>query len=294
MTIAAGLFGTYTAIATPFNEDASALDLKSLEKLLEFQLKGGVQGVVACGSTGEAATLTDEEYRQVVSLSVNFWKGKGTVIAGVGANSTRRAIEIAQVAEGLGADALLLVTPFYNKPSQDGLLVHFREVKRNTRLPIIAYNVPGRTGVNLMPPTVAKLVSEGLIIGVKDACGSMDQMLDTLALVRGKTAYLSGEDSLVHPAMCAGGQGVISATANIIPEIFHRLTESARKGDVEAGAQAQFDALPIVRAMFVESNPVPVKAALAMKGIIKFATPRLPLLSAQPSTCEKIKAVLGL
>jgi 4-hydroxy-tetrahydrodipicolinate synthase len=286
--------GMFTAAVTPFSADAQQVDYDSLSNLFEFQLKQGADGIVICGSTGEAATLSDEEYRQVVTFAMQQLKGRVPCVAGIGTNSTARACEMARALETIGVDALLLVAPPYNKPSQEGILAHFAEVKKVTRLPIVAYNVPGRTVANILPQTVAALAQRELIVGIKEASGSMDQVLDVLALVADCISVVSGEDSLVHAIMACGGRGVISASANIVPGIFKRITSTALAGQWRQSLEAQFKALPIVRAMFSETNPVPVKAALAMRGVIKSGAVRLPLLAAREETMQRIKSVLEI
>lgn len=285
--------GTYPAIVTPFNADGSAVDYDSLKALIDYQVRAGVQGIVVCGSTGEAATLSEDEYKNVVLSAKSMLGGRGQCIAGIGTNNTAKAQELAAFLSESKLDGILLVAPPYVKPPQRAIVEHFRAVKRCSTVPIIAYNVPGRSSVNIAAPTIAQLVQEGCIVGLKEALGSIDQVLDILAFTGDKLAMLSGEDSLVHATMASGGCGVISATANIIPEIFVELTTAALKGDWERARRAQFKALPIVRAMFMETNPIPVKTALALQGIIKYSAVRLPLVPAEAATVEKIRAVLA-
>jgi len=286
------LKGTYPAIVTPFSKDASAVDLDSLGNLIEYQIGARVDGIVVCGSTGEAQTLNDDEYQKVVSFTKQAVKGRVPIIAGIGTNDTRRGVAFAKLLQEIGVDGILVVAPPYNKPPQRGIISHFREIKSATSLPLIAYNVPGRTGVNILPATMATMVKEGIICGIKEASGAMDQVLDLLALVRDTSSVMSGEDSLVHSMMASGGRGVISASANIIPEIFVEITTAALNGEWERARDAQFKALPWVRLMFAETNPIPVKTAVALKGIIKNATLRQPLCAAEESTIEKIRSML--
>jgi 4-hydroxy-tetrahydrodipicolinate synthase len=285
------LLGVYTALATPFLEDSKSIDRESLKRLISFQLSAGVSGLVIAGSTGEAATLNDEEYQQLVEYSVGEVKGRCPVIAGINANNTERGVMLAQMAERAGADGILLVVPFYNKPSQDGIIAHFRAIKDAISLPIVAYNVPGRTVTNMLPATVAKLAEENLIVGLKDATGSMDQMLETVRLCGDKIAILSGEDSLLYSCLAVSGKGMISATANVIPEVFVSIHKNFMMGNLKDALAAQLKVLPIVNAMFLESNPVPVKAALMLKGIIKSDSVRLPLLPAQDRTIQALKEI---
>ncbi|MBX7136755.1 MAG: 4-hydroxy-tetrahydrodipicolinate synthase [Oligoflexia bacterium] len=294
MLIDASLSGTFPALVTPFTADGRAVDFDSFASLIQIHLKCGVAGVVACGSTGEAATLSDEEYRAVLEAAVAACAGQVPVIAGVNSSSTQRAAAMAREAQALGVDAVLVVAPPYNKPSQAGILAHFAAVRTGLSIPILAYNIPGRAVANILPATVAQLAREKIIVGLKDSSGSIDQFLDTRAAL-GTTplAILSGEDSLVHCQMACGGQGVISASANLIPELFVEITTSALKGDWNGALKAQMRALPIVRALFTETNPVPVKAALALRGWIKHPTVRLPLLGASASTIDLLGRVLG-
>lgn len=285
--------GTYPAIVTPFSKDGASIDFDSLSNLIEYQISAKVQGIVVCGSTGEAQTLSDDEYQKVVSFTKERVNQRVPVIAGIGTNSTLKAVGMARLLEEIGVDGILVVAPMYNKPTQKGIITHFEEIKRGTKLPIIAYNVPSRTGVNILPATIASLVRQGTILGLKEASGSMDQILDILVQLRDDCAVVSGEDSLVSALMLSGGRGVISATANIIPEIFVEITNAALSGDWERSREAQYKALPWVRLMFVETNPIPVKTAVAIKGIIKHATLRLPLMPAEETTVERIKALLN-
>ncbi len=286
--------GTFTAIATPFSADLSSVDYNSLGDLLEFQLSAGVNGVVACGSTGEASTLSDQEYRDVVKFVRERTSGKIPCVAGIGTNSTSRAVESAKLLKELKVDAALVVNPPYNKPSQDGLIAHFREIKKSVDLPLVAYNIPGRSAVNMLPQTVATLTRERLIIGLKESTGSLDQFLDIFSLVGNTLAVMSGEDTLVHALMASGATGVISASANVIPELFLRITNNAMASEWLKARDAQYQALPIIKALFFETNPVPVKAALELKGIIRCGKARLPLLPARPDTIAKLKELLAV
>ncbi|MCB0338192.1 MAG: 4-hydroxy-tetrahydrodipicolinate synthase [Bdellovibrionales bacterium] len=286
------LKGAAPAIVTPFLESGE-IDYKSLDSLIDYQLKAGVDGIVACGSTGEAATLTDAERVSVISHVVKRASGQAYVIAGIGASSTKVAQDMARQYSELGVDGLLLVAPFYNKPSQEGIYQHFASVAQSTKSPIVAYNVPGRTASNILPSTVARLAKDNLIIGLKDASGSVDQTLDTLALVGNSISLLSGEDSLTYPMMTCGARGTISATGNIVPKLVADLTHFANSGDYKAALDVHWKFLPFARAMFIETNPVPVKAALAIKGIIASPTVRLPLTPAAPQTVEKLKALIS-
>lgn len=293
MTITcADLRGTFTALVTPFSADGIQIDFSSLAQLIEFQLAAKVDGFVICGSTGEAVTLSAEEYAQVLREAVKIVGGRVPCIAGVGSSNTKSAITMAQAAEESGCDAVLVSTPPYNKPPQKGIIEHFRAIKTGVSIPLIAYNIPGRAALNILPETIVALTRQELIIGLKESAGSFDQLLDILLLLRDRIAILSGEDSLVHACMASGGHGTISASANVIPEIFVDITSAALLQKWQDSLTAQFLALPIIRALFMETNPIPVKTALMLKGVIKSNMVRLPLLPAIEGTIERLSALL--
>jgi 4-hydroxy-tetrahydrodipicolinate synthase len=285
--------GSMPAIVTPFNADASAVDYDSLANLLSVQLSAGVTGIVVCGSTGESATLSPAEYSKVIGFTVDQVKGSVPVIAGIGTNSTQIGIELGKLIRELKVDGGLVVTPPYNKPPQRGVIEHFRQIKTaSSGLPLIAYNIPGRSSLNLTPDTIAALAKEKLIVAVKESTGNMDQVMDTIAACEDKISILSGEDSLVHAIMACGGHGVISASQNVAPKGFAELTTANLKGDFNTGAKIQLQLLPLVRAMFVETNPIPAKVGLQLQGVIKHSSVRLPLVPALESTIEKVKSVI--
>ena len=293
------LHGTLPAIVTPFSPDGREVDAESLERLTEFHLSHGVTGFVACGSTGEAATLSDSEYLEVIRIVVDRVKGRVPVLAGVNSSSTLRAAECAAKLRDSGAAGVLLVSPPYNKPPQEGIYRHFEAVRDASGLPIVAYNIPGRTSVNIQPATIIRMAREGIIFGVKESSGSMDQVVDLLSELRSagllsKCAVVSGEDALVTPLMSCGGVGVITAVGNLIPERFVKMTSAALAGDFATAGKIQCEINPIVRAMFAETNPIPVKAALALKGLISSPTVRLPLVQAHAETISRIEKVLEL
>lgn len=268
--------GCYTALVTPF-EKSGRLDEAGFRRLLRLQLKGGVAGLVPCGSTGEAATLTHDEHRRLVELTLEESQGAVPVIAGVGANATWKAVELAREAETLGADALLLLAPYYNKPTQDGLYAHFAAVARGTRLPVILYNIPGRTAVNVAPATIAKLAHElPNIAAVKEAAGSLDQVSEILVKAPKGFTVLSGDDSLTIPMMSVGARGVVSVVSNIAPNRTRRLCEDFAAGKTKQAAAAHLELFPLIKALFCETNPIPVKAALELMGVCG-GQPRLPL-----------------
>lgn len=289
------LCGAFPAIVTPFTKDGSAVDLRSLERLAMVQLQGGCAGIVACGSTGEAVTLNDDEYRAVITTVAGVVRtfGKGLCIAGIGTSSTARAVALAE-ALGDAVDALLLVTPPYNKPTQEGIIAHFEAVRAKAKAPIVAYNVPGRTASNMLPATVTTLAERGVIIGIKESSGSIDQVTEIAAAVGDSISVLSGEDSLVLPTLALGGRGVVTVTGNVLPDKVSALVASGLGGDWELCRSIQFETLPITKAMFLETNPIPVKAALALKGMIANPTVRLPLTPASRATIERLKQVLAL
>jgi 4-hydroxy-tetrahydrodipicolinate synthase len=270
------LEGSWVALTTPFNKDGS-LDEAGLRALVRTHLKSGTAGLVACGSTGEAATLTHEEYRRVIELTMAESQGELPVLAGVGANATAKAVELAREAEALGVDGLLLLAPYYNKPTQEGLFQHFRAVAHGTELPIVAYNIPGRTAVNIEPATLLRIAKAcPNVIGVKEAAGSLDQVSEILCGAPKGFSVLSGDDSLTLPMMSAGARGVISVIANIAPKPTARLCSAALGGDYDKARRLHLKMFPLIKALFLETNPIPVKAALGLLGLCG-ANLRLPL-----------------
>ena len=283
------LNGIFTALVTPFSKDGSSVDKASLSALIEFQLTSRVQGVVACGSTGEATTLSEAEYVDVVKYVRAETKGKIPCVAGISVSSTARAVDMARALEELGCDGILVATPPYNKPSQAGIIAHFKALRAATSLPLIAYNIPGRSGVSVASSTLGVLSREGIICGVKESSGSVDTIADTLLAVQPACQVVAGEDSLLLATLAYGGVGAISASANVMPAEFVSLCESFAAGDVAKARQLQLDMMPRIRSMFCESNPVPAKAVLALKEIIKNPTVRLPLTELSPANLERVK-----
>lgn len=290
------LKGIYTALATPFLEDGSVVDYRSLERLLEYQITSGVNGFVICGSTGEAATLSEEEFKEIVKFVTAVNSSNLPCIVGIGSNDTRRACQLAEyLAEQSKVDGLLVVTPPYVKPTQEGIVEHFRRIKKSAKdLALIAYNIPGRAVANILPQTVARLVDENIIIGIKDSTCSIDQALDTELLIQGRISVIAGDDSLILPLMACGGKGAISGPANAIPEILISIYNNFSKGEIENARRSQLEALPLIRALFMETNPIPVKAALKLKGIFSSSTVRLPLTNAQPSTVDYLQRLFKI
>lgn len=264
--------GSFVALVTPFKNDRP--DLAALDRLVDFHAAEGTEGIVPCGTTGEAATLSVDEYRQVVARVARRARGRLPVLAGAGSNDTARAIALGKAAAKAGADGILVVTPYYNKPPQEGLERHFTRVADAVGLPLVLYNVPSRTGVSLAPETVARLAGHKRIVGIKEASGSLDVASDILSLCR--LPLLSGTDSINLPLMAVGAVGAISVVANVAPRLMRRLIQSARAGEWDAARALHFKLLPLAKVLFVESNPIPVKAALRMMGLCGDAV-RLPL-----------------
>lgn len=276
-------FGSIPAIVTPFKENGD-LDLPALEKLVFYQLKGGVDAIVVAGSTGEAATLTEEEYVAVIQKVVAVVKkvdGKIPVIAGAGSNDTKKAVHFSKLAKEAGVDGLLHVTPFYNKPTPNGLVLHFKEIAKAVDLPIIIYNVPGRTGSNVAPQTIVRIAREvPSVVAVKEASGSLNQMMEIINEVskNGPKDFvvLSGDDALALPLIAIGGKGCISVVCNEIPKLFSNMIHFALKGDMKEALKLHYKMLDLMNVNFIESNPIPVKTALAKMGLITESF-RLPL-----------------
>lgn len=258
--------GAGVAIVTPMKNDEE-VNYTKLEELINWQIDQGTDSIIIAGTTGESSTLTMDEHEKVIRAAVEFTKGRVPVIAGTGSNCTRTAIQLSQEAEVDGVDGLLIVTPYYNKATQEGLIRHYSAIARETKLPIILYNVPGRTGCNLMPETVAALVkNEPNIVGLKEATGNMAQASKTMYLCDGNLDLYSGEDGLVLPLMSIGAKGVISVWSNVAPAQVHQMCQSFFDGDIETARRLQAEALPLVDALFSEVNPIPVKKALNLMG----------------------------
>ena len=271
--------GVYTAIVTPFFEDTS-IDEDSLRKLIQQQFESGVDGIVACGSTGEAATLSLDEYKWVLKISKEECDKAGKKsIGGVMASSTSDAVMRSQIIDDLKYDAVLLVAPPYNKPPQSGLLAHFRTVAEAVAAPVIAYNIPGRTACTIQPETLATLIEEQTIVGLKDSTGNLAMTLDLLSKVDAHSfGLLSGEDALFLPMLSIGGSGIISAAANVMPKDFVKIYSRWLHKDIEAARILQADAINRINSLYSDTNPIPVKYALWKQGVIKSAAVRLPLV----------------
>lgn len=283
------LKGAFTALVTPFSR--GGVDFDALGELLDFQLSGEISGVVPCGTTGESSTLSHEEHNRVVEFVVKQIKGRIPVIAGAGSNSTAEAIALTAHAKKVGADAALLITPYYNKPTQEGLFLHFTEVAKSVKIPIILYNVPSRTGVNMLPPTVARLSKVKNIVGIKEATGSLAQVSEVVEMVEDGFVILSGDDATTLPLLAVGGRGAISVTSNIAPKDTNDMVMAYLDGDVERARSLHYKLMPLVRAMFLETNPVPAKAAL---GLMKKMKPdvRLPLAPLSKNNLDTLKKLM--
>ena len=267
--------GTYTALVTPFRD--GEVDVAALERLIEGQIAAGVAGIVAVGTTGESPTLSHEERENVIKLVVKTAKGRCQVLAGTGSYSTREAIAATKRAEELGADAALIVAPYYNKPSQEGLFRHFRAIAQATSLPIMLYNIPGRCSVDIAADTVERLATEcSNIVAIKEASGSVDRVSELRARLPNEFAILSGDDSLTLPFMSVGAVGVVSVASNLIPAQVRALVRTQDAGDVKFARELHLQLLPIFKDLFIEPNPVPIKTALSWRGMMS-AEVRLPL-----------------
>lgn len=283
--------GAGVAIVTPMKENQD-VNYDKLEELINQQIDAGTDAIVIAGTTGESSTLTMEEHHDVIKAAVEFTKHRVPVVAGTGSNCTRTAIQLSQEAEESGVDGLLIVTPYYNKATQAGLISHYSQIADSTKCPIIMYNVPGRTGCNLLPETVATLFSaKENIVGLKEATGNMAQASKTMALTDGKIDMYSGEDGLVVPLLSIGAVGVISVWSNVAPAKVHQMCDSFFKGDIETARKIQLEGLPLVDALFSEVNPIPVKKALNLMGM-EVGTLRSPLCEMGETNAAKLAEVM--
>ena len=282
--------GTYTAIVTPFKN--GTLDESALERLVKAQIKGGVDGIVPVGTTGESPTLDYEEHIRVIELAVEFAHGKIKVLAGTGGNSTSEAIYLTKAAEEAGADGTLQVAPYYNKPSQEGLFQHFHAIARATKMPVVLYSIPGRCGIEIAVDTVNRLAHDSVnIVGIKEAGGNADRVSQLRQVLGPKFTILSGDDSLTLPFMAVGADGVISVASNVIPREVAHLVDAFAKGKVGLAQRIHAKYYPLFKDLFIETNPVPVKAALAMMGMVAEEY-RLPLVAMSGKNRETLRATL--
>lgn len=282
--------GLIVALVTPFK--GGKLDLDGLKRNIEFLLKHKTSGLVPCGTTGESPTLTSDEWEAVIATTVKGVNKKAVVIAGTGTNSTEKSVKLTKRAEELGADAALVVSPYYNKPTQEGLYRHFRTVADSVNIPIVVYNIPGRTGVNMLPKTFLRLVKDCKnIVAVKEAAGSLDQVSEIIALCGERLTVLSGDDSLTLPMLAVGAKGVISVVANIVPQDVAIMVENFFAKKIDEAIRLHLKLFPLVKSMFIETNPIPIKAAMDLLGM-PAGEPRLPLCPPAPENLEVIKKSL--
>ncbi|SMO63414.1 4-hydroxy-tetrahydrodipicolinate synthase [Balnearium lithotrophicum] len=281
--------GIYVAIPTPFKN--GSVDRGALKEHIEFLIENGVDGIVPCGTTGESATLSYEEHEEVIALTIEQSRGRVKVIAGTGSNSTREAIRLTKFAEEVKADGALLITPYYNKPNQEGLYLHFKTVAEAVSIPIVLYNVPGRTGVNMFPETVARLSEIDNIVAIKEATGSTNVATEIINLCGDKISVLSGDDQTFFPLLSVGAKGVISVTANVVPERVVEMYFSFKNGNWEKASEIHREIYPLSKVLFIDTNPIPVKTALWMMGRMEKEF-RLPLCPTTPEKEEKIRKVL--
>ena len=282
--------GAMVAIVTPFKD--GRVDEKGFKDLIDFLIQEEIEGIVPCGTTGESATLSHTEHQRVIDLAVEAVRKRVPVIAGTGSNSTAEAVGLTQHAKAAGADAALLVVPYYNKPTQEGLYQHYCRIAEEAELPLILYNIPSRTGINMLPTTVARLAQIPNIIGIKEASGSLGQISEVVALCGRDFVVLSGDDALTLPILAVGGKGIISVVANVLPKQTAELVKAFRSGQVDEARKIHHRLRPLVDALFCETNPIPVKAALAMMGKISSEL-RLPLTALSKSNQERLKKVLA-
>ena len=281
--------GCGTAIVTPFNEDG--VNFEEFGKLIEDQIKGNVDSIIVCGTTGESSTMTIEERKETISYAVKKVNGRIPIIAGTGGNCTKSVIEFTKWAESAGVDGVLIVTPYYNKTTQAGLVAHYTAIAKETSLPIILYNVPGRTGMNITPATCKELSKIDNIVAIKEASGNLSQVAEIANLCGNNLNIYSGNDDQITPILAVGGIGVISVLSNVAPKYTHDLIENFQNGNVSEAARMQLKALPLVNALFCEVNPIPAKAALNMIGY-DMGTPRLPLIEMSDSGKDTLRNAL--
>ncbi len=280
--------GSYVAVVTPFKD--GRVDEKSFRELIEFHIDNGTDGLVPCGCTGEAATLSMEEQKRLIKIAVETSDRRIPVVAGTGSNCTRESIELAVFAKKAGSAGVLVITPYYNKPTPEGQYRHYKEIAEKAGLPVILYNVPSRTGISMLPSTVARLSKVDNIVAIKEAAGSVQQVMDILALC--DITVISGDDSLTLPFMAVGAKGVISVAANIVPRRVHDLVQAFLDGDLQRSRDIHYEMLPLFKSMFIETNPIPVKTALALMGMVKEEW-RMPLCEMMDENRERLKKSLS-
>ena len=278
--------GCGTAIITPFT--TNGVNFEEFKKMLEFQIREGADAIIVCGTTGESSTMTEKEKKETIKFAVDVGNKRIPVIAGTGSNCTKNAIEMSKYAESVGVDALLIVTPYYNKTTQQGLIEHYKTIAHEVKIPIIIYNVPSRTGVNILPKTCFELSKIENIVAVKEASGNISQVAEIANLCRENLAIYSGNDDQILPVLSVGGSGVISVLANIIPKDVHNMVYSFLDGNIKNAIKLQLDTLNLTASLFSEVNPIPIKAACNMLGY-DVGIPRLPLIEMSVEAKEKLK-----
>jgi 4-hydroxy-tetrahydrodipicolinate synthase len=282
--------GAFTALVTPFKN--GEVDEDAYRRHVEWQIEQGIDGLVPCGTTGESPTLSHAEHGKVIRMCVEQVKGRVPVLAGAGSNSTKEAVELTRYAKDAGADGALLITPYYNKPTQEGLVAHFKAIAKEVPMPFVVYNVPGRTSVNLLPATVARLARElPEVIGIKEATGDLKQGSEVVELCPPGFTVLSGDDFTVLPLLSVGGHGVISVVSNIMPSQMAGMCRAFFNGDMATARKLHYEMNPVTRALFIETSPTPVKVALDMMGRIPFEI-RLPLVKLMPENQAKLETTL--
>lgn len=283
--------GCGTALATPFTEDG--INFEELRKMIEFQILEGVDSLIICGTTGESSTMSTEEKKAVIEFSVRIANGRVPIIAGTGGNNTKEAISMSKYAESVGADGLLLVTPYYNKTTQQGLIAHFTKIAESVKLPIILYSVQSRTGMNIEPETCLALSKVPNIVAIKEASGNISQVAEIAKLCQDELTIYSGNDDQIVPILSLGGLGVISVLSNLYPKFVHEMVMDYLTGNWQKACSSQLNALPLIKALFCEVNPIPVKYALNRIGF-NCGIPRLPLIELSDKNKEKIDSLLSL
>ena len=281
--------GSIVAMVTPFRD--GKVDEPKIRELVEFHVKNGTDAIVPCGTTGESPTLSHAEHKRVVEVTIEAAAGRIPVVAGTGSNSTAEAIDLTQHAKKAGADGVLMVCPYYNKPTQAGLIAHYTAVAAAVDIPIIMYNIPGRTGVNMLTETVAALAELPSVVGMKEASGSLEQMTEVISLCGDRLTVVSGDDTLTLPLMAVGGKGVISVVANIVPKETAEMTRAALNGDWKRAKELHLRLFPLCKAMFYETNPIPVKTAMQLLGRLNGEL-RLPLCPMSQANRDKLQKAL--
>ncbi|NFN94809.1 4-hydroxy-tetrahydrodipicolinate synthase [Clostridium botulinum] len=281
--------GSGVAIVTPFND--KGVDYDKLKDLLEWHVKEGTDSIVICGTTGEATTMTENEKKTVIKFAVDVINNRIPVIAGTGSNNTLSAIEMSKYAESVGVDAILVITPYYNKTSQKGLFKHFKAVNDSVNIPIILYNVPSRTGVNITPKALVQIAELNNVVAIKEASGNISQIMEMKSLCKDKIDIYSGNDDQIVPIMSLGGKGVVSVLANVIPNEVHTLTKKCLEGNFDEALDIQLNRLKLTNALFIETNPIPVKTAMNLMGF-EVGSLRLPLCEMEDSNLETLKIIL--